>query len=224
MRTRLRRRGSVSTVVLAVALAAHFTVVLLSLLPEGPAHSRVERVARWYTDPLFNQDWRLFAPNPVRDDQGTLLRVRYPDGSVSRWVDPLSPLIAKNHSNPLLATKDLDLLRSVGLLESTWEDPELADRRDRRVAQAPESSRSDPAYRFEVIPLTDPEKRAKAVSDGFRATIASHYATMIFGAGYSDVQMRTVILPARPYPIGKPIIPESRPEKWDFDWQPKVSS
>ncbi|WP_425412066.1 DUF5819 family protein [Mycobacterium genavense] len=76
--------------------------------PAGPFHRALQSVYRGYIDPIFYQDWRLFAPNPVVSDRGFLIRVRY-DHTVSPWADITSAAINKKLASPLLPRKEYDM-------------------------------------------------------------------------------------------------------------------
>lgn len=82
------------TLVLNAILCAHVVAVTLSIVAPSPLKS----VAKAYVDPMFTQDWRLFAPDPISVDivavvlcdDGSELGldsgVRYP-GLFSSWDD-----------------------------------------------------------------------------------------------------------------------------------------
>lgn len=100
-RTAVRRPGTLSrrlrTLVSgAVALSMVLTVVHLALVflhvaPVNPVSQRYERQVNGWIFPLFEQNWRLFAPNPESVTRQVLARTRQatPGGGtdVSRWVD-----------------------------------------------------------------------------------------------------------------------------------------
>ncbi|ATL65978.1 DUF5819 family protein [Nocardia terpenica] len=198
----------------AVALlVVHFAVIMLSNLPEGPLKRSTAAFVGWYTDPIFAQSWQLFSPDPIVSDIGTLLRVRYPDGRVSDWADPLSPLIDRVHRSPLTADRQVFLFQALQTMSVGWEDSKLRAERDRLT--------DDPAKRYVVVPISESERSRKERADRFRAALATRYADRYLGGGWSAVQVRLVAIPAIPLP-GSDSGDRSTPDVMDFDWQDRI--
>ena len=76
----------------AVALVAliQLTAVTLAALPPN-RYSEAAAPHTGYLNPYFTQNWRLFAPNPVREDRSILFQGSYvaPDGATHEtpWMD-----------------------------------------------------------------------------------------------------------------------------------------
>jgi Family of unknown function (DUF5819) len=64
-----------ATVALVVGL--HVLVTFLAVAPRGPVSATAAPLVDRWISPLFGQNWNLFAPNPLADDRGLLVRVRH---------------------------------------------------------------------------------------------------------------------------------------------------
>ena len=94
----------VSTGLAALVVATHMTMTFLHVAPVNPMKVEHETaVARW-TEPLFDQNWKLFAPDPIAVDQGILVRARLADGTETTFVDIVTPYLVDKHHN-LLASR-----------------------------------------------------------------------------------------------------------------------
>ncbi|MDA8351785.1 MAG: DUF5819 family protein [Firmicutes bacterium] len=91
---------------LALTLIIHFFITFLYLTPNNPVKTRHGESLFAYMDPLFAQNWKLFAPNPVshhRDVQAKA-RVIDPDTGQLRetdWKDLTGPLIREKQAHRL---------------------------------------------------------------------------------------------------------------------------
>ncbi|MBV7245096.1 DUF5819 family protein [Streptomyces sp. MW-W600-10] len=87
------RRGALNTaVVLCLATAlTHIGLVFLHVAPSNAVSQRFNSQVDAWIYPLFEQNWRLFAPDPDSVNRQIFARTAHtaPDGSVqvSRWVD-----------------------------------------------------------------------------------------------------------------------------------------
>lgn len=79
---------AVTAVAVAVVLGAHLAATFLYSAPLNPVSQRYAKQVNWWMYPLFNQNWRLFAPNPISENVSVLARARLtPDGTVTGWTD-----------------------------------------------------------------------------------------------------------------------------------------
>ncbi len=92
----------ISSSVVLVALSLHFFVILLYAMPINPVSVRVRSPVSRYIEPIFYQNWQLFAPNPVNSERGILLRVRlrrdHESVETTNFIDITSPKIADLHA------------------------------------------------------------------------------------------------------------------------------
>src|SRR6185437_2966569 len=68
--TRGWSRALVGGMALAVAAVAivHLAATFLYNAPANPVSQRYARSVNWWMEPLFSQNWRLFAPNPISEN------------------------------------------------------------------------------------------------------------------------------------------------------------
>lgn len=188
-------------VVLVAFSVVHILMITAVNIPAGPFHQALRSVYQGYIDPIFYQDWRLFAPNPVVADRGYLIRVKY-DDKISPWADITVSAINKKLANPLLPRKEYDMLQSAYLDLQNWETPELQALRDKRLSQLSlEESvlhEDDEDYRYTLVPITAEELKAKKRGESFAFNALVTYAKKTFPPGFTSVQLRTVTIPARP--------------------------
>ncbi|MDJ0367126.1 DUF5819 family protein [Hymenobacter sp. H14-R3] len=77
-------------------LAAHFLVIAFSLLPDNPIKHQYKYEMARYTTPLFQQNWNLFAPNPVSSNWTVKYQYQvYRHGQLytTSWLDVVTPLV-----------------------------------------------------------------------------------------------------------------------------------
>ncbi len=79
----------------------HFLAILVFVGPQNPfTETMRERVER-YINPIFTQNWRLFAPEPSLSDFKFWYRCRDEHKNWSPWIDPAASLLAKHKDNRL---------------------------------------------------------------------------------------------------------------------------
>ena len=106
MRRRLRRvrdhRWTVTavTVVVSAFLVFHFSLTGLYLLPLNPVKLAFGRYLSAYVDPLFTQNWHLFAPDPVNSSFSVIGKCRTGDAE-SAWLDVTHGTVERLKSNPV---------------------------------------------------------------------------------------------------------------------------
>ncbi|MDQ0772932.1 hypothetical protein QF026_001398 [Streptomyces aurantiacus] len=89
---RVLRTGTGAGVVLCMATAlVHVLLVFLHVAPPNPLSQQYSRQINAWVFPLFEQNWRLFAPDPESVNRQILARTAHtaPDGTVrvSGWFD-----------------------------------------------------------------------------------------------------------------------------------------
>ncbi|MBS2964552.1 hypothetical protein KGA66_15965 [Actinocrinis puniceicyclus] len=88
--TRRWSRALVSGATLTVAAVAsvHLAATFLYNAPANPVSQRYAEAVHWWMDPLFSQNWRLFAPNPISENLRIEARASLdPDGRTTGWID-----------------------------------------------------------------------------------------------------------------------------------------
>lgn len=84
---------------LACLLGFHFGMTALYLTPPNPVKQAWFQPMMKYMDPLFMQNWQLFAPNPVSQHQNIFVKAKWKDPQTGQiketpWCDVSQPLIA----------------------------------------------------------------------------------------------------------------------------------
>src|SRR4030067_657750 len=85
------------TLVLGAAMLVYVGNTTLYLAPPNPVTAQLLPVIRAIQNPLFAQNWHLFAPDPVKSDFVLTVRCRTKD-EVSAWQDITAPLLARHQS------------------------------------------------------------------------------------------------------------------------------
>ncbi|SDY46103.1 DUF5819 family protein [Thermoactinomyces sp. DSM 45892] len=85
------------------AFVVHFALTALYVSPSNPLKVKYSQVVNGYMEPLFTQNWKLFAPDPVTSDNTFYVRVKIKetDGQekITGWFDITSDLFKKNQEN-----------------------------------------------------------------------------------------------------------------------------
>ncbi|WP_447032684.1 DUF5819 family protein [Streptomyces hypolithicus] len=145
--------------------------------------------------PYFQQDWHLFAPEPVTEDSGFLIRAKrsLPDGAVAttRWVDVTTPHIDKLHRQRFWPSRVERLAPAVRQRLEGWRDPQLDElRREKPPVKGTENA----AAKAELVPpLAPSELEGRDSALLYVRALASTEATALWGEGFRSVQVRIVI-------------------------------
>lgn len=92
---------------LATAAVLHFTLVAVSLLPDGAVPSRLHAAAQAWVAPLFVQSWWLFAPDPPSLERVAEVRGIDGDGRGSAWLS-LTAGVVRELSESRLSPRDAE--------------------------------------------------------------------------------------------------------------------
>ncbi|CAN95603.1 putative secreted protein [Sorangium cellulosum So ce56] len=105
MRRLLRVLSTSAPALLAAALCFHFAMTLAYLTPQNPLQLRFARLISGYMNPFFEQNWHLFAPDPITDTRLVMVacRLNEPDGSTTEtgWTDITTPYWESHLENRL---------------------------------------------------------------------------------------------------------------------------
>lgn len=115
-----------SGVVITVTLLFHFVLTVLYVTPLNPIKLRVQDPLMDYMLPFFDQNWSFFAPAPLTDERGLLVRARVQraDGSsyATDFYDITNPAINRVHNNRLFPPRHARLVSSA-LQLALWKPP-----------------------------------------------------------------------------------------------------
>lgn len=113
-----------AAVVLGCATAWHLVAVFLTVAPANSLSQRYQSQIDAYVYPEFEQNWELFAPNPLQSDVAVEVRVRTlrPDGDSlqSGWINLTAQDLARIHDNPAPSHADQNLLRRAWDYYTSW--------------------------------------------------------------------------------------------------------
>lgn len=84
--------------ILAAIFILHFFMIGLYLFPGGPLRDLTSSVTSFYVNPLFRQNWHMFAPMPLTFS--SRLIVKCPGDS--DWIDPTADLLGKHTKFPMI--------------------------------------------------------------------------------------------------------------------------
>lgn len=112
----LLRAGLAAAICLCLTTALiHLLLVFLHVAPKNPVSQRYSQQVDAWVYPLFEQDWRLFAPNPESVNRQISVRTRHtgPDGTahVSSWFDLTAVDYSAVKHNPFPSHTSQNMLR-----------------------------------------------------------------------------------------------------------------
>lgn len=99
---RLLRWGVVLLVMLVFTV--HFTATAIYLTPLNPIKLALYRYVHAWMNPLFTQNWHLFAPNPLASNSSLVTKCR--SGTTeSGWIDVTHAVLDRYYANRLSTAK-----------------------------------------------------------------------------------------------------------------------
>ncbi|MEU9026301.1 DUF5819 family protein [Streptomyces sp. NPDC048383] len=99
MGVRVLRAGLRAAAVLCLVTAlVHVVLVFLHVAPSNPVSKRYSSQVNGWVFPLFEQNWRLFAPDPDSSNRKILARTAHTDAEGSMRVSPWFDLAAVDHA------------------------------------------------------------------------------------------------------------------------------
>lgn len=195
---------------LAMAIAGHFLATALFVGPLNPIKLAWGDEITGYMTPYFEQNWSLFAPNPISEERGILVRARVTgeDGTVrtTPFADITNPAINAVHANRLFPSRHARLVSS-GIQMLSWEDPvieryrqQLRERQEAHVDEPPPEHAAGPTPAEPSTndkstvepPITPAEHRYRVRTERFLQTLASTESARRWGPEVVAVQIRLV--------------------------------
>lgn len=193
-----------TAIALAGILVFHGAATVLYVAPFNPLRLAVGQQLNAYMLPLFEQNWSLFAPQPISEDRGLLVRARVAgdDGRrvVTDYVDITSPAVDAIHDNRLFAARHARLSTNA-LQMLTHTDPLLAELRElaeQRTDTDAEGDEGGPSTTPPDAPTiagsgSAPDAAARERGELLMATLASAEAVKRWGNRVEAVQVRVVM-------------------------------
>ncbi|QHT46190.1 hypothetical protein M662_06690 [Bacillus sp. SB49] len=161
-----------------IFLVFHFTMLGLSVGPNNPVSVTHREAINQYKDPLFYQNWNLFAPEPISKNHKILVKYRTESGEESDWNDISTPILDSNQQNRFSAINRAARVPS-GIFFSIYRpndlvmayrkktgEEEATDVVNEEVIEQQRSEQIDALYRFanSSIPLLTDAGEVKEVN------------------------------------------------------------
>ncbi|MDI2131933.1 DUF5819 family protein [Yinghuangia seranimata] len=112
---RVRLAAAAVAIMLVSGVVLHLLFVTMHVAPPNRASQKYQKTTNEWIYPLFEQSWKLFAPDPLNLNIHVTARVRVkaPDGTVteSAWMDLTGDDIDHIKHNPYPSKADQNLLR-----------------------------------------------------------------------------------------------------------------
>ena len=233
MRRLLRVLSTSAPALLAAALCFHFAMTLAYLTPQNPLQLRFARLISGYMNPFFQQNWHLFAPDPITDTRLLMVscRLHEPDGSTTEtgWTDITTPYWESHLENRLgpatrLGRSVTGAARMIYTVDPT--SLQMAKKLDQHRVRAEAGGGSPETAEAEVVDTLRSEVK-KEQDAGFQLgksvleRAGSAHCDSLYGPNRTDaVRMRLAVLK---FPrFSRRDLPDSKGELtyYDFDWAP----
>ena len=114
---------------LSCILSIHFLIVILNVMPMNPISNKHKKDINEYMQPLFVQNWHLFAPDPVSHNESIQIKVGIKDEIQSDWIDITTPLIDEMHKNYFSPLNRMARISTGVISEVTGEEELVLDYR-----------------------------------------------------------------------------------------------
>lgn len=115
-----------AAVALALAAVYHLGAVFLSIAPSNPISQGNATTIASHVMPEFEQNWQLFAPNPLQQNIAIQARVETLASGGSRsdspWIDLTAQDVAAIRGNPFPSHVNQNLLRRAWDYYTAWHD------------------------------------------------------------------------------------------------------
>ncbi|HEU4322074.1 MAG TPA: DUF5819 family protein [Roseiflexaceae bacterium] len=209
--------GAIYTL-LAILVAAHFGITIGYLMPVNPITLQTAGAVDRYMNPLFAQDWHLFAPNPINDTRTLLIscRLRHADGSVEETApaDVSTPLWQAMARHRTSSAVWLSRLQAQAIQLYLYRDELLT-----RLEEHPEAQ--NPALSDLTASLRADQGRRQALATRLMARLGSAYCNRWYGQNQTvaiRVQLNILRFPR----FSERHLPDTAGElrPYLFDWMP----
>ena len=190
---RLPRRVRVAILVCSVGIVGHTIMTVLHVAPINPISLDLAPAISAYTLPFFQQNWQLFAPEPINQEHGMLVRALQEDHHgkplTTEYYDFTSPIIESIHSTRLFPPRRTRLVTSIQQLLA-FVDP-LAERF--REIQFQQEDGEEPRDTTPIDQtLTPQEEETRQLAADMLLRIAGDAAEDQWGESITHIQIRFV--------------------------------
>lgn len=208
-RSSRRARAIVVTTCLVTGglLALHFVMTFLHVAPRNPISAVADKGINSYILPYFRQNWRLFAPEPLKTEPHMLVRATVADTEgqqqVTSWLDITMPELTRvrGHVFPDRVSR-----LSGNVAGSLFE---AAERQEEAAADRQQQ------------PLTPEDARHEKRDEAFARALATRAARAQWGEQVREVQIRLVgYIPPSPPFFGSQHASDAEVIQHDLPWWP----
>jgi hypothetical protein len=182
-------------------------MTFLYVAPRNLISARADKGISSYILPYFNQDWKLFAPDPVKTDPHVLVQAKVVDDKgqqqVTSWLDITRPELTrvKGHLFPDRVSR-----LSAKVSESL---SEAAERQEQAAADRQQQA------------LTPEEARHEKLDEVFARVLATRAARAQWGERVTEVHIRLVgYIPPPPQFFGPRHADDAEVIQHDLPWWP----
>ncbi|MCX4583770.1 DUF5819 family protein [Streptomyces sp. NBC_01481] len=207
----------------AALLGAHFFIAAFSQAPLSPAKIQLHAVISGYLDPYFTQNWSLFAPEPVKNDEGIVARAKCADGSVTDYYDVTGPLIKETQDDRFFPSR-VPRLVSTGIRQLNDSDDLLLRLRQKQESKNTEDSKAKDGKGKRDIPLTPFEERQHEDAERSLSRFALTKMGNVCpdGTGPTAVQARMYVKTLPPWSQRNNSKAKSSLDLYDLPWKKAV--
>ncbi|MDQ3631091.1 MAG: DUF5819 family protein [Actinomycetota bacterium] len=189
---------------LVALFTIHFAMTFVYNQPLNAVKLRVADTVSAWMHPYFAQNWNLFAPQPINENRGMLVRARLrePDGKarVTRFLDITTPANREAQERRWWPSRRTRLVSGT-LQMLTYEDPVALTIKQTRARLQREQGRDESAadgpdgqvqQGLAGIPPTSAERSYRLRALNLTARLATLEAAREFGDRVEAVQVRVV--------------------------------
>ncbi|SDC07701.1 DUF5819 family protein [Shouchella lonarensis] len=196
----------------------HFANTILFNSPLNPVKAKYSQHVFQYMDPLFMQNWRLFAPNPATNNNDFYVRAKLKDGDevqVTDWIDLTSHMIERNQANRFTPYNRIVRIQR-GAVTMMGEDDDLLVTLHRKSDQNEEAKQT----------LNDLENEERMTErQAFADKLLTRYAQAYLRSLYPEkelVETQIMLLDTKAVPFSKKddVHFEREQKAYEFTWQP----
>ena len=122
-----------TSAILSVVLLIHFGFTFIYLSPANPFKSKHWETIFGYMNPVFTQNWKLFAPNPANQQMNLDIRVQYVDQAgktrQTDWKSITQPVIHELQTNRFSPNARISEFQDALISDYVW-----GEKNDREAA------------------------------------------------------------------------------------------
>ncbi|MEB2300320.1 DUF5819 family protein [Lysinibacillus xylanilyticus] len=119
------------TIFLALCFCMHFALTAIYVLPLNPVQAKESQLINGYMQPLFTQNWQLFAPNPLSNNVYVFLQAQDSNGEDSEWYDLSSQSYKSNQERRISPNNRLVRIGTSAFLQTVRKDETLEKLKDK---------------------------------------------------------------------------------------------